>query len=60
LVAAELYDHTADPSTSWGDYENVNLATDAAHSGVVATLSAKLKDRWAKPQPPPVRRVSQE
>ena len=50
LWGIELYDHAGDPSNSWGDYENVNLAQDPAHTSVVQMLHAQLIAKWAKPE----------
>lgn len=49
LWGVELYDHSDDPSDTWGDYENVNLANDPAHANVVKQLHAQLRSSWVLP-----------
>mmetsp|Transcript_17511 Transcript_17511/g.45792 ORF Transcript_17511/g.45792 Transcript_17511/m.45792 type:complete len:545 (-) Transcript_17511:347-1981(-) len=50
LWGVELYDHANDPSTTWGDYENVNLAYDSAHADTVKQLHTQLQESWALPE----------
>eukprot|EP00035_Acanthoeca_spectabilis_P008659 m.156965 g.156965 ORF g.156965 m.156965 type:complete len:535 (+) comp14448_c0_seq4:83-1687(+) len=50
LWGVELYDHTGDPSSSWGDYENVNLAYDQDHADTVKQLHETLHSSWVLPQ----------
>ena len=50
LWGVELYDHAGDPSTSWGDYENVNLAYEPTHAGTVKQLGQQLRTSWAAPE----------
>ena len=45
VVAAELYDHQADPQ------ENVNLAAAGEHKDLLARLSAQLKAGWKAARP---------
>ena len=46
----ELYDHTGDDGTNWADgFENVNLAADPAHRGMVAELFAMVRARFDTP-----------
>jgi hypothetical protein len=49
LWGVELYDHRTDPSTGWGDYENVNLASDPAYAKQTKQLHLQLHASWAPP-----------
>jgi len=53
VVARELYDHQAEPSTPLGPGpgENVNLAGRPEHKATVRELSAKLKAGWRAARP---------
>lgn len=61
----ELYNHTGDPSNSFGVYENINLAYEPSHKDLVKSLrfalsldsllihySEELQAEW--PKVPPV------
>ena len=46
-VGRELYDHTDDPSTTTFDqFENVNLVDKAEYASAVAALSEQLHDQF--------------
>ena len=45
-LGVELYDHSTDPSQTFGDFENVNLAYLPEHEGIVAELHQRLRSVW--------------
>ena len=45
-IGVELYDHRNDTSTTFGDFENVNLAYLPEHQELVYELRKQLRDRW--------------
>eukprot|EP00041_Stephanoeca_diplocostata_P023115 m.562163 g.562163 ORF g.562163 m.562163 type:complete len:538 (+) comp22220_c0_seq11:210-1823(+) len=50
LIGTELYNHTGDPSNSFGVYENENLAYLPEYASLVASMHAKLVASWVPVQ----------
>ena len=50
LWGVELYDHTGDPSTSWSEYENINLAANPSYAATAQQLHTLLHSSWAAPE----------
>jgi iduronate 2-sulfatase len=49
LIGAELYNHSGDDGSTFdGAYEVINLASDPAHAGLRAQLSAQLRAAYAR------------
>ena len=62
LWGIELYDHRGEtsrvPTAADWNYENVNVAHDAANTKIVATLAQQLRAGWRAAMPPASSRVS--
>jgi iduronate 2-sulfatase len=50
VIGTELYDHRNDTSTTFGDFENVNLAYEPEHRATVQALRHRLRAHWPKLQ----------
>eukprot|EP00040_Diaphanoeca_grandis_P000104 m.14376 g.14376 ORF g.14376 m.14376 type:complete len:531 (-) comp10107_c0_seq1:362-1954(-) len=49
VVGTELYDHQGNNFSSFGAYENVNLANQTQYASLVQQLHTQLVESWAKP-----------
>eukprot|EP00039_Didymoeca_costata_P011302 m.158045 g.158045 ORF g.158045 m.158045 type:complete len:105 (+) comp15125_c0_seq3:1478-1792(+) len=50
VIGIELYNHTNDPSLTFGDYENVNLAYLPSMQSLQKELHETLYKNWALPE----------